>query len=316
MNTELLALPPVTRVRQAIAAIQEKRDVEMVYYLYVVDSDKRLLGVASLRQLILSRPEQTLGEIMHTDVIRVAVDTDQEEVAQLVARYDLLAVPVVDEAERLVGIVTVDDVVDVVGEEASEDLLKIAGTSEDELLYEGRSLKVAGVRLPWLLVNLVGGVVTGLLLQHFQVSFQDALFLLAFVPVIMGMGGNSGTQTSTITVRGLATGRLDLEPSRVGRYLWRQVKVGALLGIATGTTAGVVALILERNPWYSLVVGGAMLLAILVASLNGVLIPLLFERLGIDPAVAAGPLVTTSNDITGILIYFGLASLLIDVLVR
>lgn len=316
MNTELLALPPVTRVRQAIAAIQEKRDVEMVYYLYVVDSDKRLLGVTSLRQILLSRPEQTLGQIMQTDIIRVTVDTDQEEVAQLVARYNLLAVPVVDGAGRLAGIVTVDDVVDVVGEEASEDLLKIAGTSEDELLYEGRSLRVAGVRLPWLLVNLVGGVVTGLLLQHFQVSFQEALFLLAFVPVIMGMGGNSGTQTSTITVRGLATGRLDLQLSRVGRYLWRQVKVGALLGIATGTTAGAVALILEQNPWYALVVGGAMILAILVASLNGVLIPLLFERLGIDPAVAAGPLVTTSNDITGILIYFGLASLLIDVLVR
>lgn len=316
MNTELLALPPVTRVRQAIAAIQEKRDVEMVYYLYVVDSDKRLLGVTSLRQILLSRPEQTLGQIMQTDVIRVTVDTDQEDVAQLVARYNLLAVPVVDGAGRLAGIVTVDDVVDVVGEEASEDLLKIAGTSEDELLYEGRSLRVAGVRLPWLLVNLVGGVVTGLLLQHFQVSFQEALFLLAFVPVIMGMGGNSGTQTSTITVRGLATGRLDLQPARVGRYLWRQVKVGALLGLSTGTVAGVVALILEKNPAYALVVGGAMILAILVASLNGVLIPLLFERLGIDPAVAAGPLVTTSNDITGILIYFGLASLLIDALVR
>ncbi|HSK79353.1 MAG TPA: magnesium transporter [Thermoanaerobaculia bacterium] len=316
MNTEFLALPPAARVRQAIAAIQEKRDVEMVYYLYVVDSDKRLLGVTSLRQILLSRPEQTLGQIMQTDIIRVTVDTDQEEVARLVARYNLLAVPVVDRAGRLVGIVTVDDVVDVVGEEASEDLLKIAGTSEDELLYGGRSLKVAGVRLPWLLVNLVGGVVTGLLLQHFQLSFQDALFLLAFVPVIMGMGGNSGTQTSTVTVRGLATGELDLAPARVAGYLWRQVKVGLLLGCATGTTAGVVALILERNPAYALVVGGSMILAILLSSLNGVLIPLLFARLGIDPAVAAGPLVTTTNDITGILIYFGLASVLIDVVVR
>jgi magnesium transporter len=316
MNTEFLALPPATRVRQAIAAIQEKRDVEMVYYLYVVDSDKRLIGVTSLRQLILSRPEQTLGEIMQRDVIRVTTGTPQDEVAQLVARYDLLAVPVVDEADRLVGIVTVDDVVDVVGEEASEDMLRIAGTSEDELLYEARSLKVASIRLPWLLVNLVGGLVTGLLLEHFQVTFQEALFLLAFVPVIMGMGGNSGTQTSTITVRGLATGRLDLQPSRVWRYLWRQVKVGVILGLATGAVAGVVALLLQKNPWYALVVGGAMLLAILVASLNGVMIPLLFERLGIDPAVAAGPLVTTSNDITGILIYFGLASLLIDLLVR
>jgi magnesium transporter len=316
MNTEFLALPPATRVRQAIAAIQEKRDVEMVYYLYVVDSDKRLVGITSLRQILLSRPEQTLGEIMRRDVIHVSTGTHQEEVAQLVARHDLLAVPVVDADQRMVGIVTVDDIVDVVQEEASEDMLRIAGTSEDELLYEGHSLKVAGIRLPWLLVNLVGGLLTGLLLEHFQVTFQEALFLLAFVPVIMGMGGNSGTQTSTITVRGLATGRLNLERGNVGRYLWRQMKVGVLLGIATGLVAGTVALLLQHNPYYALVVSGSMICAILVASFNGVLIPLLFERLGIDPAVAAGPLVTTSNDITGILIYFGLASLLITFLVR
>lgn len=316
MNTEFFALPEATRARQAIAAIQEKRDVEMIYYLYVVDADKHLLGVASLRGLLLSRPDQTLGEIMQRDVIRVGTDTDQEEVAQLVARYDLLAVPVVDHENRLVGIVTVDDVVDVFKEEASEDMLRFAGTSEDELSYPERSLRVAGVRLPWLLVNMAGGVVTGLLLERFQVSFQEAMFLLAFVPVIMGMGGNSGTQTSTITVRGLATGRIDPRWQRIGHYLWQQVKVGALLGVSTGVVAAGVALVLERNLHYSFVVGAAMFLAILVASTNGVLIPLFFERLGIDPAVAAGPLVTTTNDITGILIYFGLASLLIGFLVR
>jgi magnesium transporter len=316
MDPEFFALPESTRVRQAIAAIQEKRDVEMIYYLYIVDSDKRLLGVTSLRQLLLSRPDQRLGEIMQRDIIRVDTGTDQEEVAAVAARHDLLAVPVVDGDNRMVGIVTLDDIIDVVKEEANEDILRIAGTSEDELLYQERSFRVAGIRLPWLLVNLVGGVITGLLLEHFQVSFQEALFLLAFVPVVMGMGGNSGTQTSTITVRGLATGRIELDGGRIRHYLWQQMKVGALLGVATGIVAGSVALALQRNPAYSLVVGGAMFFAILVASLNGVMIPLLFERLGVDPAVAAGPLVTTSNDITGILIYFGLASLLIQFLVK
>ncbi len=316
MDPELFALPEATRVRQAIAAIQEKRDVEMIYYLYIVDSDKRLLGVTSLRQLLLSRPDERLGDIMQRDIIRVHTDTDQEEVAAIASRHDLLAVPVVDDENRLVGIVTVDDIVDVVKEEANEDILRIAGTSEDELLYSERSVRVAGIRLPWLLVNLGGGVITGMLLEHFQLSFREALFLLAFVPVVMGMGGNSGTQTSTITVRGLATGRLELTRGRIGRYLWQQIKVGVLLGLATGLVAGLAALVLHRNPVYSVVVGGAMLCAIVVASLNGVLIPLLFQRVGVDPAVAAGPLVTTSNDITGILIYFGLASLLIHSLVR
>lgn len=316
MDPEFFALPEATRVRQAIAAIQEKRDVEMIYYLYIVDSDKRLLGVTSLRQLLLSRPDQRLGEIMQRDIIRVHTGTDQEEVAAIASRHDLLAVPVVDGESRLVGIVTVDDIVDVVKEEANEDILRIAGTSEDELLYGERSFRVAGIRLPWLLVNLAGGVVTGMLLEHFQLSFREALFLLAFVPVVMGMGGNSGTQTSTITVRGLATGRLELTGGRIGRYLWQQLKVGVLLGLATGLVAGLAALVLHHNPMYSVVVGTAMLCAIVVASLNGVLIPLLFERIGVDPAVAAGPLVTTSNDITGILIYFGLASLLIRSLVR
>ncbi|HEX2645084.1 MAG TPA: magnesium transporter [Thermoanaerobaculia bacterium] len=316
MTTEYLVLPETARVRQAIAAIQEKRDVEMIFYLYTVDSDKRLLGVTSLRRLLFSHPEQRLGEILQRDVLRVRTDTDQEEVAQLAARYDLLAVPVVDADDRLVGIVTLDDIVDVVEEEANEDILKIAGTSEDELIYEEKSLRVARIRLPWLLVNLCGGILTGVLLETFQVGFKQALFLLSFVPVVMGMGGNSGTQTSTITVRGLATGRIDLNRSRVLRYLWQQLKVGVILGCATGTVAGLAALVLQRNPAYSVVVGLAMLLAILVSSFNGVLIPLLFEKLGIDPAVAAGPLVTTSNDITGILIYFGLASLLIDVLIR
>lgn len=316
MTPEFFALPESTRVREAIAKIQEAREVEMIFYLYVVDDDGRLVGVTSLRQLLLSRPDSTLGEISERDVIRAHTGTDQEEVAQVAARYDLLAIPVTDDANRLVGIVTVDDIVDIVKEEATEDFLKMVGTSDDELLYQERSLRVAGIRLPWLLLNLVGLIVTGLLLERFQVTFKEALFLLAFVPVIMGMGGNSGSQTSTIAVRGLATGRLGSGQGTIAPFLWHQLKVGAILGVATGVLVAVVALALRSNAYYALVVGAALFFAILLASINGAVIPLVFKRLGIDPAVAAGPLVTTSNDITGILIYFGLAALLIDYVIR
>lgn len=316
MIREFFALPETTTVREAVAAIQEKRDLEMILYLYVVDEKGRLVGVVSLRQVLLARTGATLGEVMTRDLISVQTDTDQEEVAQLATRYDLLAIPVLDEDGVLTGIVTYDDIVDVVREEATEDIYKMAGTSDEEILYQERSFKVASIRLPWLLVNLVGGVITGLLLEHFQVRLSEALFLLTFVPVIMGMGGNLGTQTSTIAVRGLATGRLSRGEGSVKRFLWRQLKVGVLLGVACALIVAVAATVLQQDLRYSAVVGGAMLSALVVASVNGAVIPLVFERLGIDPAIAAGPLVTTSNDITGILIYFGLATMMIEHWIR
>ena len=316
MSRELFALPETTTVREAVAAIQDNRDLEMILYLYVTDDAGRLAGVVSLRQLLLARPSKTLAEVMTRDLISVHTDTDQEEVAQLATRYDLLAIPVLDEDGTLCGIVTYDDIVDVMREEATEDFYKMAGTSDEEILYQERTVKVASIRLPWLLVNLVGGVGTGLLLQHFQVRLSEALFLLTFVPVIMGMGGNVGTQTSTIAVRGLATGRIAQGEGSVRRFLWRQLKVGMLLGVACATIVAVAALVLQQDLRYSAVVGGAMLIALVFASLNGAVIPLLFERVGIDPAIAAGPLVTTSNDITGILIYFGLATMMIEHWIR
>lgn len=316
MTREYFALSETTTVRDAVAAIQEHRELELIVYLYVLDTADRLVGVMSLRQLLLARPGKTLGDVMTRDVITVHTDTDQEEVAQLATRYDLLAIPVVDSEGVLVGIVTYDDIVDVVREEATEDFYKMAGTSDEEILYQERSFKVASIRFPWLLVNLAGGVLTGLLLEHFQVRLEEALFLLTFVPVIMGMGGNIGTQTSTIAVRGLATGRIRRGESSTRQFLWRQLKVGVLLGIACALVVAGAAAILQQNVMYSAVVGAAMVIALVLASLNGAMIPILFERLGVDPAIASGPLVTTSNDITGILIYFGLASALIELLVR
>lgn len=318
MTRELFCLPVGTTAREAVAAIQEHREVELIFYLYVIDGEGRLAGVTSLRRLLLAPPDAMLGDIAQRDVIHVGTGTDQEEVARLAARYDLMAIPVVDDERRLAGIVTVDDIIDIVREEATEDFLKMVGTSDEEIAYEERSFRVARIRFPWLAVNLAGGLLTGLMLERFQVRLSEALFLLTFVPVIMGMGGNVGSQTATLTVRGLATGRIGGEGGErwVGRFLRRQVKVGAVLGATFALLVAAGAVLLEENPWYALVVGGSMFAAMLLAALSGALIPLVFERLGIDPAVAAGPLVTTANDVTGILIYFGFASLLIGQLVR
>ncbi|MEM7482073.1 MAG: magnesium transporter [Acidobacteriota bacterium] len=318
MTREFFSLPESNLVREAIATIQDQgEEIEMIFYLYIVDEKGELIGVTSLRQLLLSAPGKSLRDIAQRDLIKVTTSTDQEEVAHLAARYDLLAIPVTDDRNRLVGIVTVDDIVDIVKEEATEDFLKMVGTNEGELLYQERALRVARIRLPWLLINLGGLLLTGLLLAFFQVRFSEALFLLTFVPLIMGMGGNVGTQTSTITVRGLATGGIPEGPGRIRKFLWSQIRVGAVIGLVTGLlVAGAASLIQGGNPYFALVVSASLFMAILLASLSGAMIPLLFERIGIDPAVAAGPLVTTSNDITGILIYFGFAGLLIEFLIR
>lgn len=316
MDTELLALAEETTVAEAISHLQMAGDLDNVFYLYVIDQDGHLVGVTSLRQLLLSGPDRRLADIMARSLIKVGTDTDQEDVAQLAARYNLLAIPVTDETNRLVGIVTLDDIIDVIEDEATEDFFKMVGTSDDELVYQDRSFKVAGIRLPWLLFNLAGLVLAGVLISFYEVTLKEALFLFAFVPAIMGMGGNIGSQTSTIAVRGLATGRIVLGEGYVPQFLWQQVKVGAILGVICAVIVGTGAMIWQANPAYGVVVGVSLFVAVMFASVFGVLIPIVFERLGVDPAVAAGPLVTTSNDITGVLIYFGLATLFIDLLVR
>jgi len=327
MNPDYLALADDTSVGEAIRAVQGTHSLENVFYLYVVDAGNHLVGVTSLRQLLLAPPEQQLREVMTRSIIKAHTDTDQEEVARLAARYDLLAIPVTDGSNRLMGIITVDDIIDVFKEEATEDFLKMVGTSDSELVYQMKSIKVAGIRLPWLLINLAGLLTVGGLIKHFQVSFSEALFLLTFVPVIMGMGGNVGSQTSTLAVRGLATGHVALGEGRARRFVFQQLRIGAVLGVICAGLAAVGAYVLEgvlhfsdsstfSAPMYAAIVGAALFLAILVASCNGAVIPLLFKRLGVDPAVAAGPLVSTMNDLTGIVIYFGIAAALFDLLMH
>jgi magnesium transporter len=307
MSTEIFSLNQDLTVQEAIEAVQQAGDVEMVFYLYVTDEDNHLVGVLSLRQLLTVSPARLLKDIMVREVISVRTDVDQEEVAQLVARYNILGIPVVDDSNKLVGLVTVDDVIDVMRQEATEDIYKMAGANEEELLYGYKAFKIARLRLPWLVTNLFGGVITGYLMWRFKATLAEVIALITFIPVITGMGGNVGGQSATIVVRGFATGRIDMSTLR--QVFYRELRVGMIMGGVCGLTIGVVAFGWHHNPYLGLVVGMAMATAMTVAATMGVLATSFFKRIGIDPAIASSPFVQTANDITGLLIYFGTATL-------
>lgn len=312
MATEVFALNEDMTVKEAIEALQQAQDVEMVFYVYVTDEHGHLVGVLSLRQLLVVPPSTKLKNIMTKDVIRVRTDMDQEEVAQLVAKYNILAIPVVDEGNKLMGIITVDDVIDVLRQEATEDIYKMAGASEEEHLYGFRAFKIARLRLPWLVTNLFGGVITGYLMWLFRATLQEVLVLVSFIPVITGMGGNVGGQSATIVVRGFATGRIDFSTLR--QVFYKELRVGMIMGAVCGVVVGLIAIGWHHNPYLGLVVGLAMVTAMTVAATMGVVATSFFKKVGIDPAIASSPFVQTANDITGILIYFGTATTFINFL--
>ncbi|NIQ93276.1 MAG: magnesium transporter, partial [Desulfuromonadales bacterium] len=253
MATEIFSLREDQLVSEAISALQEAEDVEMVFYVYVTDDHGHLVGVLSLRQLLMVSPRKTLKDIMIRDVISVRTHVDQEEVAKVVEKYDLLAVPVVDDRNRLMGIITVDDVIDVLRHEATEDIYKMAGASEEELLYGYKALKIARLRLPWLITNLFGGVITGYLMWLFKVTLKEVIALISFIPVITGMGGNVGGQSATIVVRGFATGKIDFSTLRY--VFFKEVRVGLIMGAICGVVIGFVAYGWHHNPYLGLVVG-------------------------------------------------------------
>ena len=258
-----------------------------------------------MRKLIVSEGKCRLKEIMDRDVVSARTDVDQEEVARLVRRYDLRTLPIVDEKGVLVGRVTVDDVMDVIEEEATEDIYRMAGTDDEELSRKS-ILNAARLRLPWLLTSLVGGMISAAIMRSFNVTLENVIALVFFVPVIMGMGGNIGMQSSTIVVRGLATGRIEL--GRVWGVLFREIRTGALMGLICGAVVGIVVRVLQGEVMLGFVVAASMFVAITVAATIGVLMPMGLKTLKIDPAIASGPFVTTANDITGLLIYFFLAT--------
>jgi len=311
MIPDFIALREDVTASEAIQSLQtEHSDVEMAFYLYVVDDYGKLVGVSSLRQLVVVSPKTPLKEFMTTDVFSVQTDMDQEEVAKLVARYDILAVPVVDGANRLVGIVTVDDVIDILRKEATEDILKMAGAGE-EFVETKSILKSTRIRLPWLFASCLGGVFAFFIIGEFESSLSKIAYLAAFIPVIMGMGGNIGTQSSTIVVRGLATGRINVRD--IWSVVFKELTIGLILGLVYGLLIGSVAQFRYSMEALALSVALAVVCSMSIAALVGSLVPMGFARINIDPAVATGPLVTTAIDIISVFFYFLIATTLLGI---
>ncbi len=311
MTTEFFALSEDATAQDAIRRLQQATDAEMVFYIYVTDKDEHLVGVLSLRQLLTVPPETPLKNIATREVISVSVDMDQEEVARQVASYNLLAIPVVNKEGVLVGIITVDDVVDVIREEATEDMLKMAGAVEEEAGGKSSSMAAAKVRLPWLFTNLVGSLLSGAILWEFRYTIQEVVAIVSFIPVIAAMGGNVGLQSSTLIIRGLATGLVEV--TDVWNVFLREVKIGLLMGVACGMILSLVGWIWHKG-FLGVVVGVSLITAFLVSTSMATFMPIVLKRMGVDPAVAAGPFVTTANDITGITIYLTLATIFMEYL--
>ncbi|MEX1019603.1 MAG: magnesium transporter [Litorilinea sp.] len=302
--------PPALRRQMSIAEAfdfirQHYRDAEEVFYLYVVDRNDCLIGIVNLRALILAESHQTIEDIMLRDVFTIRVDMDQEAVAELFSRYDLLALPVVDEEGRLVGVITVDDVVDVLQEEATEDIYHLAqvGPSSDIFSSVPRSLRN---RMPWLYVNMGTAIVASTVVAFFESTIATVALLAIFMPIVATLGGNAGNQTMTIVVRSLALGEMSL--GNAWKVLRREMVIGLLNGIALGLSMGLVAWYWKGNPMLGLLVGLALLANMSVAAINGVLVPTTLKRLGIDPALASSIFVTTVNDMVGFGVFLGLAT--------
>jgi magnesium transporter len=314
MSPQYFRVAPDATVGDALTIIQEEEEPpESAFYVYAVDVDGRVVGVCSLRTLVISRPSQKISDVMDREVVKVTADTDQEDVAELVSRYDLVSIPVVDEHDVMLGVVEVDDVVDVIREEATEDILKMAGAGQQ--LAEVRTFVGSfRVRWRWLLAAAVCGTAAALSLSGFDEALASVPALAFFMPVVAGMGGNVGMQSSTIVVRGLAVGFV--ESQRVRRLVVREVSLGASLGLLYGGLIAVASMFVGEGvePWRLGVVvmlgtAGSMTIAAAV----GTCTPLVLDRFGVDPAVATGPFVTTSVDVMGLIFYFWLATVLLGI---
>ncbi len=289
-------------------------DAETIYYIYVTDELDRLVGVISLRELIISAPNRAIDSIMNENLITVNIHDDQENVAKVVSKYDLLAVPVVDDKNILMGIITIDDVLDIVEEEATEDIFKFAGTSEYEIYENDTSLIVrvknsVQSRLPWLILTILGGLISAKVLHNFQGTISANATLALFMPLLTGLGGNVGTQSSTITVRNIATHVI--EGTGILRTLIHEISVGLFVGIICSLLVAGAALVMEAEYQIAIIVGIAMMANVTTAATIGTIVPLFFKKIGIDPAVASAPFITTTIDLTGLTIYFSLATLML-----
>jgi magnesium transporter len=310
MTTDFVALNKEWSVEEALTYLRRtKPAAEQVFYLYVVDGEHRLEGVVSLRQLVVAAPDERIGGLMTPDVMSVTASQDQEEVAREIQHYNFIALPVVDDARHLVGVVSVDDLMDVAEEEATEDMYRMVGLAEDESLLRPITRSVAP-RLSWLLLNLLTAFAAAGMVATFEDTIQRAAVVAVFMPVIAGMGGNAGIQTITLMVRSIAL--RDVELGDVRYVLRRELAIGIINGVTVGLLVGVLAYAWKGNVALGVVAGLAMLLNMATAVTVGVLVPVTLKALRLDPALASGVLVTTFTDVLGFFFFLGLATLMVE----
>jgi magnesium transporter len=309
MSPHVLTFQQDATVGETLAFLRRtKPDEETTYYLFVTDAAERLIGTVSLRQLVIAEPSTPLRAIMNDKLITAHVDDDQETVARMLARYDLLALPIVDDDQRLVGVVTADDVIDVLEEEATEDIYHLANLQADEDVYDS-VWRSSRRRLTWLFINLPTALLAGWVVSRFDRTIAAVPAMAAFLPIIGGQGGNAGIQTLTLVVRSLSLGDITLRDS--WRTIVHELLIGVVNGLIFGLGVGIIGVLWQGSPVLGLIVGGAMLLNLIVAALAGALVPLGLRLINVDPALASGVVVTTVTDVIGFFCLLGLATLLL-----
>lgn len=312
MTKELISISTTSLASEVLNRLREEApDAEIIYYLYVVDDDNRLVGVVSLRDLIISQPDETIQNIMSTRIVSVPEDMDQEDVGNLIKKYDFLAAPVVSKQNRLLGIVTVDDVMDILEDETTEDFGEISaakGATDINL----SAFQAARLRSPWIITLMFFGLITGGVIGQFEDTLEAVVLLAVFIPMIMDSAGNVGTQSLAVSVRGLALGTIEKNSFR--KIIRREFSTGALIGLICMVLIASLISLFYGNWVLGVIVGFSILCTLSISAVIGAIVPLIINKLNFDPAIASGPFITTLNDITGLLIYFSIATALMDVL--
>lgn len=308
MNSYFVYVYETQTVKDAIEEVRKNaEEIDNIYYIYVLSVQNKLVGTVSLKSLLTNTLDTPLAKIMEEDLIYVTPEVDQEEVARIIEKYDLVAIPVVDENMVMLGRITIDDIVDVINEEASEDLQRVAGLSEDEE-FSDSSFRISRIRLPWLLIGLAGEMVSAVVLSSFQVSIEKIIIASFFIPIVMAMGGSSGTQAAIVMVRSITESEYWISDSL--KRIFKEFRVALL----NATACGIILLIVSHYLFhteimFSVVLTSALFIIMVNATMIGALVPIIMKRLGADPAIATGPFVTTTNDILGLLIYLSLVSI-------
>ncbi|MBN2365461.1 MAG: magnesium transporter, partial [Calditrichaeota bacterium] len=304
MAKEFVSVPTGTSIEDAIHEIRRRhKEIENIYHCFVTDRLGRLQGSIPIHKIILADPHAKVEEIMEKDVIFIDVKMDQEEVARQFKKYDMVVAPVVNKRHKLLGRITVDDIVDVIDEEIEEDLARMAGTGEEEV-HQDNILQITRARLPWLILSFFGQILAAFIMKHFEATIAEIIASTFFIPMVMAMGGSVGQQSSIIVVRGLATGEIVFGDT--AKRLRKELFVSLLNGIVLALLIFLIIYLWDRNILFGSILAVSLILIIVNASLFGAVIPILFKKFNVDPALATGPFVTTFNDVVGLVIYFSL----------